>query len=140
VAIAKFDHDWASDCRLGQMPDEALAKLIGCSKALVQYHRTEQGLPSFDAARFDWEKHGLGIAADVLVAWRSGRRVAAVREQRHLRGLPCPPEPAQLHGWRTVVDACTDDERIAQRIGIAAHTVAHWRARVAAAPESAFPV
>jgi hypothetical protein len=104
LGIQCHRHKWTpkADGLLGQMPDQAAAKRIGCSVYAVKGRRFQLGIPMFEPQWKYWttkEDELLGTMPDAAVARNLGRGVSGVRSRRLQRGIPRWNSPAFRGRW-----------------------------------------
>jgi len=82
------------DCKLGQINDKTLAKLVGTTKGQIRYRRLLFGIPAWTVdlviAPF---QDLLGVESDRDIASRCGASLSSVTAYRESLGIPPKPRP-----------------------------------------------
>lgn len=124
---------------LGCEADCVIAQRLNVSRETVANERRRRGIPAFrPSSQIDWDAQPLGTMPDTSLANQLGVSVFVVLRARQKRGIAAPPKTnrslaarhqARRRDWDNAPLGCEEDASIAQRMKVAAVTVARQRQR-----------
>lgn len=121
---------------LGTKPDVAIADELGCTAAIVAYHRKRLGIPTYEepSTWSDEHNHLLGTMTDTALAEQVGCSAYIVAYQRKKQGISAYKVPDMWDESNDHLLGSMPDAALAKKLGTQLHTIYKRRQKLGIPP------